>query len=95
MKIALLSLLISLPQLAKAEYRVYQYIVKNKVSDPKDQKPGVIKTSTFDPVSYIAYHGGASLITVDLLRTWQCPGHTGKKTICESPYSKLTEEDIK
>lgn len=73
---------------------MYQYLVKNKISDPQDQKPGTIKTSTFDPVSYIAFHGGASLISVDLLRTWQCPGHTGGKSYCDSPYTKLNKEAL-
>lgn len=77
-----------------AEYRVYQYIVKNKITEPNDQPVGVIKESTLDPVSYLAYHGGSSLIKIDLLRTWICPGHTAKRTICASPYAEITEGDL-
>lgn len=47
-------------------------------------------TSTLDPVSYTAYNGGNSMLSVDLLRTWICPGYTGgSKATCDSPYGKL------
>jgi hypothetical protein len=79
--------LLALP--TKAEYRAYQYVIKNKVKI-QDAPEGHIITSTFDPVSFVAYHGGHKLISIDLLRTWICPGHTGyRRPICESPYGKL------
>ncbi|MEX0798933.1 MAG: hypothetical protein WD025_05795, partial [Bacteriovoracaceae bacterium] len=76
---------------ARAEYRVYQYIVVNKVPI-QDQPKTSLVVSSLDPVSYISYHGGNSLINVDLLRTWICPGHTGKKRFCQSPYARLPKE---
>lgn len=74
---------------AFAEYRAYQYIVKTK--DPfavatKAQAQYVV--STLNPQMYKSYHGG-SFIEVDLLRTWICPGYTGKYLpICPHPYDK-------
>ena len=76
-----------------AEYRVYQYIVKNKVpTGPENQASYTV--STLNPRAYLAYHGGDPLITIDLLRTWICPGYTGKKETCKSPYKKLLEEAL-
>lgn len=78
---------------AHAEYRVYQYVVKNKVQTTNDQPVSQIITSSLNPQSYIAYHGGNQLISLDLLRTWMCPGSTAKmKKICPSPYGKLPKE---
>ena len=76
---------------ANAEYRVYQYVVSNRV-EIADQPKSSVVLSTMDPVSYQAYNGGSSIVAVDLLRTWICPGHTGKKDICPSPYSQLPAE---
>lgn len=74
---------------------MYQYVVKNKVQI-KDAPNGHMVTSTLDPVSYIAYNGGKSLLEVDLLRTWICPGYTGlSKQTCNSPYGSLPEGVIK
>ena len=64
-------------------------MVKNKVQ-MKDSPNGHLVTSTLDPVSYIAYNGGQSLLAVDLLRTWICPGYTGEALqTCDSPYGKV------
>lgn len=74
---------------ALAEYRAYQYIVKS--NDPfavatRAQPQYII--STLNPQMYKSYHGG-SFVTVDLLRTWICPGYTGKgQKICDHPYDK-------
>lgn len=77
---------------AMAEYRVYQYIVKSKRGAPHPEK-GYIVTSTLDPVSYVAYHGGDTSIKVDLLRTWMCKGYTGAgKPLCESPQKRAQKE---
>lgn len=84
--------LLLLSNSASAEYRVYQYVVKNKVTI-KDAPNAHIVVSTLNPVTYLAYHGGSNLINVDLLRTWICPGNTGqRKETCSSPYGRLPAE---
>ena len=78
---------------SRAEYRVYQYSIKYKKLYEVDTKPYLI-TSTLDPVSYTAYHGGAGSVSVDLLRTWLCKGYTGQlKNYCPSPYERA--KDVK
>ena len=62
-----------------AEYRVYQYIVRSNTEINKDTQPYIV-TSTLDPISYLSYHGGDSLLNVDLMRTWMCKGYTGNHT---------------
>lgn len=81
-----LSLLFSFSSLA--EYRVYQYVVKNKIAVIDSPKSHLV-TSTLDPVSYLSYHGGQSILSVDLLRTWMCPGNTSFQEICSGPYEEL------
>lgn len=72
-----------------AEYRAYQYLVKT--NDPfaqatKAQAQYIV--STMSPQMYSRYHGG-SYVSVDLLRTWICPGYTGmRQPICDHPYDK-------
>ena len=78
---------IFLSLVVSAEYRVYQYMVAPK--DPGRAPSSHVITSTLDPVSYIAYHGGNDALRVDLLKTWMCKGHTGKKDICSDPLKKL------
>lgn len=93
--IRLLSILILFSFSAQAEYRVYQYIVKNKVSSSPETVDANIKVSTLNPRAYLAYNGGGDLINVELLRTWMCPGRTaGFKDLCPSPYKKLKLEDL-
>ncbi len=81
-----------------AEYRVYQYYVKPTLNQPQDANSHLV-TSSLSPQSYLAYHGGATAIKVTLLRTWLCPGFTGKnRKICEGPYEKtltLNSEGVK
>ncbi len=87
----LFTLLIALN--AQAEYRVYQYYVKSRFTLPQD-KNSYIVTSTLDPVSYVAYHGGYDSIKVDLIRTWPCIGHTGAgKELCEPPLERFNEQE--
>jgi hypothetical protein len=81
--------LIILPA-ALAEYRVYQYLLLNKVIHDDLPKKSIIN-STLNPRSYIAYNGGSRQISIDLLRTWVCPGNTAGKSICKSPYEKITK----
>jgi hypothetical protein len=77
---------------ALAEYRVYQYIIKNNTNHIDSPKSNLV-TSTLDPLSYQAYNGGSRLVSVDLLRTWICAGNTGqRKETCDSPYKKLTKK---
>lgn len=76
---------------AIAEYRVYQYIIKNKINTQRVGKP-LITTSTLDPISFVAYNGGSKSVEIDLLRTWMCPGNTKKKDLCKSPYRELSAE---
>ena len=79
---------------ALGEYRVYQYIVKNNLPSQQTGSP-LIRISTLDPVSFKAYHGGDQTISVDLMRTWICPGNTGRnKDICASPYEKALNAAI-
>lgn len=74
---------------AHAEYRAYQYLVKSR--DPyatATKADARYIVSTLNPQNYQRYNGG-SFITVDLLRTWICPGYTGRGTEpCDHPYDK-------
>jgi hypothetical protein len=87
--VSLLITLLMISTSAFAEYRVYQYIVKS--NDPyavatKARAQYIV--STLNPQMYQSYHGG-SFVTVDLLRTWICPGYTGRgQKICDHPYDK-------
>ena len=78
-----------------AEYRVYQYTIKNMNKDNNQSSNIKYIKSTLNPVAYKAYHGGGNSLQIDLLRTWICPGYTGnKKDLCESPYKKLSKEAL-
>lgn len=89
MKKILCLILLFISELALAEYRVYQYYVRPKRPLFPNAKAYLI-TSSLDPVAYKSYHGGEESLVVDLLRTWICPGYTGKnKDYCPSPYAKL------
>lgn len=84
-------LLVLMIEASHAEYRVYQYSIKPKKLYEVDVKPYLV-TSTLDPVSYVSYHGGRETVSVDLLRTWMCKGHTGQlRSYCPSPYEKAKE----
>lgn len=76
---------------AHAEYRAYQYLVKTR--DPyatATKADARYIVSTLNPQNYQRYNGG-SFISVDLLRTWICPGYTGRGTEpCDHPYDKGT-----
>lgn len=74
---------------AFAEYRAYQYLVKTSDPFAKATKAEAQYTiSTLSPQMYGRYHGG-SYVSVDLLRTWMCPGYTGsRQAICDHPYDK-------
>lgn len=92
-------LFISLPLLllamsAHAEYRAYQYIVKSNDEFAVATKANAqYIVSTLNPQMFQSYHGG-SRVSVDLLRTWICPGYTGsRKPVCDHPYDK--SQDVK
>lgn len=90
MKALFLTLLVT--SIASAEYRVYQYYVKSKYNFIQDN-PAYLVTSSLDPVSYVAYHGGEEAIETSLVRTWMCPGDTsGRKEFCDSPYQQTLAE---
>lgn len=92
-KVFIILIVATFSGLAAAEYRVYQYYVKSRYKLNHDQK-GYLVTSTLDPVSYLAYHGGHEGLKIDLLRTWTCPGHTGDgRPLCSSPLEQLNAEE--
>ena len=72
-----------------AEYRVYQYMISPRLQTRKPSS--FMVTSTLDPQSYVSYHGGAQSLRVNLLKTWTCKGHTGKKEVCKDPIVGLLE----
>lgn len=88
-KLLIIASIFMIPDTSRAEYRAYQYIVKS--NDPyavatKAKSQYIV--STLNPQNYQSYHGG-SFVTVDLLRTWICPGYTGRgQKICDHPYDK-------
>lgn len=76
-----------------AEYRVFQYFVTSKFNTAKENDARLV-TSTLDPVSYKAYHGGAESIRLDLVRTWTCPGHTGnRRPVCPPPEETMKNQE--
>ncbi|TDJ07187.1 MAG: hypothetical protein E2O68_03910 [Deltaproteobacteria bacterium] len=72
------------PRAGKSEYRVFQYLVKSRYFIPRDNRPYIV-TSTFNPVTYLAYHGGESSLKIELLRSWMCLGNTAGKKYCNPP----------
>lgn len=78
--------LTSLPALA--EYRAYQYLVKtNDQYAVANKAQAQYVTTSMNPQTFKSFHGG-SYVSVDMLRTWICPGYTGKQVVCEHPYDK-------
>lgn len=93
MKKIVFAILITFAFTSLAEYRVYQYVLKNKVQNSSDEPLSQVINSSLNPQSFIAYNGGSALVSIDLIRTWVCPGYTGKmKKLCPSPYGKLPKE---
>lgn len=81
MKIIIIIIFSILPPTLFAEYRVYQYYAHSKINNITNP-PYEIVTSTLDPKSYIAYHGGAESVEINLLRSWMCLGNTSKEEVC-------------
>ena len=65
----------------QGEYRVYQYYVRTKIQNLNAVNATLV-TSTLNPTSYAAYHGGKTSLEVNLLRSWICLGDTSKKSVC-------------
>jgi hypothetical protein len=85
-------ILIGFSKKASAEYRVYQYLVKPKMaSSMATQMDAKIQRSTLNPVSFLAYHGGASAIDATLVRSWMCPGSTARKDFCRHPSERVNQ----
>ena len=74
----------------QSAYRVYQYQVRAKNPFSFDYNNYIV-TSTLDPISYIAYHGGGNSLKIDLLRSWTCKGHTGHKKQCLPPLEEISK----
>ncbi len=89
-KLAIIALVLTSASVS-AEYRVYEYVIKARNPFSINQKAYLV-TSTLDPQSYLAYHGGASTLKIDLIRTWMCKGDTSKSDYCESPYQQMKRE---
>jgi hypothetical protein len=90
-KTAILLVMITFSSFAYGEYRVYQYYVRPKVQGLNPTNAELV-TSTLDPISYSAYHGGKASIEVNLLRSWMCMGNTANQAFCTiSEGTELTE----
>jgi hypothetical protein len=74
-----------------AEYRVYQYYAHSKIQNLTNA-PYEVVTSTLDPKSYLAYHGGREAVEVNLLRSWMCVGNTRKQELCTVGDGRELEE---
>lgn len=74
-----------------AEYRVYQYYTHSKIQNLTNA-PYEIVTSTLDPKSYMAYHGGKESLELNLLRSWMCVGNTSKQEVCTISDGRDLEE---
>lgn len=74
---------------ALAEYRVYQYLVRPKLeSSLVTAMDARVQRSTLNPVSFVAYHGGALAVDATLLRSWMCPGSTARRDFCPHPADR-------
>jgi hypothetical protein len=79
---------------ANCEYRVYQYYVHSKIKNLNPLTPTLV-TSTLDPKSYIAYHGGNDSIEINLLRSWMCLGNTSHNSPCTISDGLELQESMK
>lgn len=86
--------LILLPMLFMApafgEYRVYQYYIRSKMQNINPPNAQLV-TSTLNPASYMAYHGGKLTIDLTLLRSWVCMGNTSHQPVCSISAGKELE----
>ena len=74
----------------RAEYRLYQYLIKPKKTQSVGIWPKAYRAvSSLDPVSYQSYHGGSDIQEISLLRSWMCVGHTGGRQPCPAPLDLL------
>ena len=71
-------------QYAKAEYRVYQYLIFDQ---PNLNIEPRILLSSLPPRSLNSYYGSFPFLQTRLIRSWICPNHTGgNQDYCQSPY---------
>ena len=91
MKIIVLIIFTLLSKSIFAEYRVYQYYIHSKIQNITNASYELV-TSTLDPKSYAAYHGGAESLEINLLRSWMCVGNTSKREVCSISDGRDLEE---
>lgn len=87
--VVVLFLAVMIMTTTSAEYRAYQYVVKARNPFSMDIKSHVV-TSTLDPQSYLAYHGGIDTLKIDMVRSWMCYGDTSNDQICTPPIARGT-----
>ena len=93
-KILFILFILTYGTLGFSEYRVYQYYVRSKTQNITTVGAELV-TSTLNPVSYLAYHGGGESLEINLLRSWQCMGNTSKIPVCSiSEGKELTESTV-
>ena len=73
-----------------AEYRAYQYEVRPAEENRNER---YIVTSTLNPTSFPAYHGGGAALKITLLKSWMCMGYTGGyQDFCPSPQNEFVQK---
>lgn len=65
-----------------SEGRSYQYAIITKLANKDAQKKTSITIDTTPPYTHTAYHGSVNSKGEILLRTWTCPGVTGRNRTC-------------
>jgi hypothetical protein len=73
---------------ANAEFRAYQYLVKDLGLENSDS---VIQVSSMNPRTFKSFHGHKDL-SMTLLSTWMCLGNTASKKTCPAPGSAIDED---
>ena len=66
-----------------SENRNYQYAIINKHFTNKGQRKTNIIIETLPPTAYTSKHGIENSTGEILLRTWLCPGVTGRLKTCK------------
>lgn len=85
MRLVILALLVLFSlQEARASYRLYQLKVTYLDSGTKKSRDQTILT-TLDPYQWENYYGEWSLVKVEMLDTWYCPGDTSYHRYCDKP----------
>lgn len=88
-KHALITLSLLAATAVKAEYRVYQYLVKPKnLGAMVTQSEARPVKSTLNPVAFLTYSGGRGAVDITLMRSWMCPGSTARRDYCPHPAER-------